>query len=357
MELDNIHYSFKAIDGYDKAFNFVISAREDGKSTSFITRKIYPAWKKGKPTIVLKRMIANITDDYIMSFEGILRKFGINITLSYKLGEIKEGIVSVYAQEEAMKEKRLFLKVIALNVRTDQLKSLFIADPAFMFLDELILQPHSKQDKYIEKEAWKVMELYNTYRRENPRLKFYGCGNPYSLYNPYFVFLGIDPSTLKHGTIQSGAIWAVENHALHPELVAKLKRENPLYNEANGDAFQQYSKYALKGEAVGDASIKICKQRPDGFSLVCCFRYEGSYIGVYKGVAEDFSYWAGQIKDEGKRRKVLAFSFNDLVDGSSLLSWHDKLEFIALRKAIANRNIAFDGVESNYEIEEIYKHL
>lgn len=355
MKLDNIHYSFKSIDGYDKPFNFVISAREDGKTTMFDVQKIYKAWKKGQPTIVLKRMITNITDDYIMSFEGILRKFGINITLSYKLGEIKEGIVSVYAHE-GEEEKSLFLKVIALNVRTDQLKSLFIKNPAYMLLDELILQPHSKQDKYIDREAWKVCELYNTYRRENPRLKFYGLGNPYSLYNPYFVFFGIDPATLKHGTIQSGEIWAVDNHALHPDLVAKLKRENPLYNEANGDAFQEYSKYALKGEAVGDSAIKICKQRPEGYALTCCFRYEGSYIGVYKGNGE-FSYWAGQIKDEGTRRKVFAFSFNDLVDGSSLISFHDRVEFASLRKAIANRNIAFDGVQSNYEIEEIYKHL
>lgn len=356
MEFDNIHYSFTTLDGHNKPFNFVISPREDGKTTSFI-RKSWKAFLNGYTTIILKRMIANITDDYIRGIEGILRKFGFDVTLSFKLGEIKEGVVSVYAQTPDMDKKRLYLKIIALNVRTDQLKSLFIENPAYMFLDELILQPHSKQDKYLEREAWKMCELYNTYRRENIKLKFYACGNPYSMYNPYFVFFGIDPATLKYGTITTGEIWAVERHALHPDLVAKLKKENPLYNERNGDAFDSYTKYALNGEAVGDSSIKICKQRPEGFKLFTCFRYEGSYIGVYKGEHDNFTYWAGQIKDEGTRREVFAFSFNDLVEGSALFSIADKIKFAQLRMAIANRNIAFDGVESNYQIQEVYKHL
>lgn len=359
MKLDNIHYSFKSIDGYNKPFNFVVSARWDGKTTAFTMQKMYPAWKKGRPTIVLKRNIADISDNYIMSFEGILQKYEKDVHLSYKIGELKEGIVDVYAYE-GEGEKTLMMKVIALNKRTDQLKGLFIKNPAYMFLDELILQPHSKMDKYLDREAWKVEELFNTYIREseNLSLKFYACGNPYSLYNPYFVHFGIDALKLKHGTIQSGSLWVVDNHALHPELKAYLKANNPLYKESEeGGAFSDYIKYALNGEAIADANIKICRKCPEGFKLLYCFRYENAYIGIYYGKHDDFSYWAGQIKDEGTRRKIFAFSFNELVEGSSLLSFNDRVQFASLRKAVANRNIAFDSVESNYEIEEIYKHL
>lgn len=357
MVLDKIHYNFTSIDGCDKPFNFIISARDDGKTTSFVMQKSYPAWKKrGQTTIVLKRLITDITEEAIESYKKILNKFGIPMKLRYSKKELESGVVNVFARE-GDGEESLWLKFIAINKRTDNLKGLFIENPAYMFLDELILQPHSKQDKYVWKEAWKVNELYNTYSRENRRLKFYACGNPYTLYNPYFVQFGIDPAKLKLGSIQTGAIWAVERHKLHPDLVAFLKANNPLYDENAGDAFANYAKYALEGLAVGDSAVKICKKRPENFRLMCCFRYEDAFIGVYHGKHENMDYWAGQIKDEGTRRKVFAFSFKDLLDGSCLLSIADKILFTDLRMAIANRRIAFDGVESNYEMEEIYKHL
>jgi hypothetical protein len=40
MKLDNLHYSFTKIDGYNKPFNFIISEREAGKSTA-LWLKIY----------------------------------------------------------------------------------------------------------------------------------------------------------------------------------------------------------------------------------------------------------------------------------------------------------------------------
>ena len=33
MKLDNLHYNFTKIDGFNKPFNFVIGERGDGKST------------------------------------------------------------------------------------------------------------------------------------------------------------------------------------------------------------------------------------------------------------------------------------------------------------------------------------
>ena len=81
MELDNLHYSFRAIDGHDKPYNFVISAREPGKSTMFMLTKHYFAWKKDfAPLLYLVRNIVEITEGLITTIQDvIINKFTVVI--------------------------------------------------------------------------------------------------------------------------------------------------------------------------------------------------------------------------------------------------------------------------------------
>ena len=63
VKLDNIHYSFRGIDGYNKPFNFIVSPRELGKTTMMWNIKIYRKWKVNKkPWIYLVRQVVEITD-------------------------------------------------------------------------------------------------------------------------------------------------------------------------------------------------------------------------------------------------------------------------------------------------------
>ena len=53
---DNLHYSFREIDGYNKDIEIVISSRELGKTTQTWLDKIYLPWKKDKlPWIHMSR--------------------------------------------------------------------------------------------------------------------------------------------------------------------------------------------------------------------------------------------------------------------------------------------------------------
>ena len=55
-ELDNLHYDFREIDGYNKPFNIVISPREPGKTTMAWNQKVYRPWQKThKPWLYLVR--------------------------------------------------------------------------------------------------------------------------------------------------------------------------------------------------------------------------------------------------------------------------------------------------------------
>ena len=46
MKLDDLHYTTRKIDGYNKPFNFIISAREAGKSTYITLKKVYEQFEK-----------------------------------------------------------------------------------------------------------------------------------------------------------------------------------------------------------------------------------------------------------------------------------------------------------------------
>ena len=74
QSFDNIHYSSRNIDGHNKPFNLIVSAREAGKSTWMI-QKIWNAFKKHYPTIVLRRQIVDITELYVDSLQAIINKF------------------------------------------------------------------------------------------------------------------------------------------------------------------------------------------------------------------------------------------------------------------------------------------
>ena len=77
IQLDNLHYDYREIDGYNKAFNFVVSPREPGKTSMMWLKKIYLPWKRDKrPWIYLVRQSVEITSALIDSIaDTIINKF------------------------------------------------------------------------------------------------------------------------------------------------------------------------------------------------------------------------------------------------------------------------------------------
>lgn len=79
-------------------WNFVIGERESGKSVDSWFH-VYDAFtKRGQPSIVLRRRIADITSVYIDDIETLLNKFldpSEQIQLVYIKGDIKQGILDV----------------------------------------------------------------------------------------------------------------------------------------------------------------------------------------------------------------------------------------------------------------------
>ena len=107
---DNLHYSFRPIDGYNKAFNIVISPREPGKTTSMWMDKIYLPWKKNhKPWIYLVRQAVEIDDALIESiFSTNMNKFtDDNLQPIYKASSFSDGIVDIFLEVKHLEKKEV----------------------------------------------------------------------------------------------------------------------------------------------------------------------------------------------------------------------------------------------------------
>lgn len=131
MKLDNLHYSYRSIDGYHKPFNYIVSQREPGKSTGFWLKAYKAFCKNGYTTLALRRMLADISDEYIRSVEEIINKFtDDNITLTF--ASATKGITTVYIGDKP------FFAVVALSNPLSRIKSLVLRHIKFIVFDEFI---------------------------------------------------------------------------------------------------------------------------------------------------------------------------------------------------------------------------
>jgi len=273
MKKDRLHFNFRRVDSYDKCFNFVISEREAGKSVAVLTKAYKAFIKKHRTTIIIRRLIADITETYINDVGKVINKFlpeEKQITLDFKKGNIKEGVVDVFVEDKH------FLRLIALSNPMSRIKSTMIKNPAMIIFDEFICNNRAGE-KYIDQEAFKFKEIYNTYQREchGYILKCYFVGNPYSLYNPYFSDLDVDTLQLKPGAFIVGKNYIISCYQIKPELKAAILKRNPLYQFD-----EAYKRYAFDGLAVNDSQFILDPRRPEKFNLRYIFRINNRYLQI-----------------------------------------------------------------------------
>ena len=353
IELDNLHYDYREIDGYNKPFNFVCSPREPGKTSMMWLKKIYFGWKQDhRPWIYIVRKSVEITCALIDSIaDTILNKFtDDNITLSYKMGSFKDGITDIYINTP--EEKILFFRIVSLNIDLRRIKLAVLKNIKNTFMDEYIIDPRT-QEKYIPMEAYKLKEAYTTWRRENPNLKMYFVGNPYSLFNPLFVEWNVDTTRCKRGTFYVGDVFVIHFAELSEGLREKLLRDNPLYKFD-----EEYTEYALYGVPINDKNIRL-GHFPKNYYLQFIFRCHGHYIGLYRNSKyEDFDkYFVRETSEFSQNREVYVFEFSELVEKSIVLSMDERIKLQKFKEAFRKRAIVFEDINCYYFIEEVYKNL
>lgn len=350
---DDLHFGAQEIDGYNKDYNLVVCEREAGKST-LMWKKIYNAFKKdGCPSIVIKRLICDITEQYIEDTINLLEKFtGMRLPLQYCKQDIKQG------QMDVRLNGKIFVRLIGLSAPLSRLKSMMIPNVRYMMTDEFICNMRIGE-KYLTDEPMRFKELYTTYNRESWKhdeglnIKAYWFGNPYSLYNPYFSWLNVPTNQLWPGAMVIGSNYAVHCYQIKPELKEYIMAHNPLYQFDEG-----YKKYAFDGRAVQDENIRIMETQPLYFSLAYCFKLNDKILGVFRGYhkEEDLFYWVKMMdeKDISKRRDIVCYDFGQLAN-RCVLGERGKKNYQSLKACIRNRQISYQTVEASWMMEEIYQ--
>lgn len=351
LELDNLHYSFREIDGYNKPFNFVLSARELGKTSRFWYLKVYREWLKDKkPWIYMVRTSVEISDALLLSIaDTILNKFtDDNVSLEYNKGTFKDGIVDVKIKGE------IFFRVVSLSIPLRRIKLAVLANLKGAFIDEYIINPKN-QERYQPNEAFKIKEAYTTWRREcKGVLKMYFLANPYSLYNPLFLDWGVDVNKLKKGEFYVG-----DNYVIHWAIMSKELREhllevNPLYQFD-----EDYKGYALEGGAMNDKHIRL-GVLPEGYQLRFVFKITEYIIGVYYNTnynGDGDKYFVRMVDAVSAKRVIYCYDFTDMIDRCQIMSVEDRLKMSSFKDAIRKRAVVFEDINVYYLIEEVYKIL
>lgn len=346
---DDLHYSFRAVDGFQKAFVFVMSCREPGKTTS-MWRKIYEGWKRDKrPWIVLTRTSVEISEAFLTSIQDSqINKFHDDqIQFKYNKGTFKDGIVDVKIGDE------IFFRIVSLSIPLRRIKLAVLRNVKAAFMDEYIIDPRTGE-KYITEEAFKIQEAYTTWRRECDGLfKMYFCGNQYSLFNPLFVAWNVDTGKLRKDDFYVGQHFVIHWAVINPKLREKLLQENPLYQFD-----EDYTSYALEGLPINDRNIPLGDQ-PEGFYLRFIFTIGGKKISIFQSGTPGGSpaFYCEFSKNVSSERLVYCFDLADIIKGTQLISVDAKIRLARFKDCITRGEVIFSEIPVYYLILEAWKQL
>ena len=352
-ELDKLHYDFREIDGYNKPINFIVSEREAGKTTMAWVQKIYRPWMKNhKPWLYLVRNQNEITDDLIDGIEMVINKFNDEIKILYSRQNLESPICDLFIEVNG--QKTLFVRILALSTKLRKIKLSLIPNIAGVFMDEYIIDPNSGE-KYLKGEEMKIKEIYTTYRRESDGiLKMYFLGNPYSMFNPIFLWLGVDTRKLRPNVILTGDQWIVQCYQTKPELKEQILKNNPLY-----EFDESYKMYAFDGLAVNDMHIRL-GAFPPHYQLKFVVRMNNTNIGIFKNdffVDKEDKYYCKQVSAFSNDRKIFIFDFTDVVNKSVMVGLEERRRLENFRNAFRKRQVVFSNINIYYLVEEIYYNL
>lgn len=367
--LDHLHFTWDRAFSYNKTWNFAVGERESGKSVNSWIKLYNAFYFLHRPSIVLRRRIADMTSAYIDDIATLLNKFlapDKRIQLLYLKGDVSSGIADIHvgkAEETytyaSIKSLPILFRIIGLSAPMNRIKSMLLSNVRYMFIDEMIANVRGGESYLTGDEHFLIQEIYTTYNREaETPIRIIGAGNPYSVYCPLFSGLGVDSSKLKPGAFVVGPNYVIDCFQTPPELKAMILRNNPLY-----EFDDSYRRYAFGGESINDQNIRIQKTEPSGFKLRWVFKLGTDFLTVHWGKAkkkdkEPFTFWvckhgSSWLKQVSKRRKMVVFNYADLVEGAYKWSPSDGRTFGILKEAMNKRQVTYNCVDASYMLEDV----
>lgn len=340
-----IYLNLREISGYNRPVNCILSARSCGKTT-LIWNQL--ALKKGGVMVYLVRDVNEINTLLETKVRETINKFSharVRVSLKKKpsdfYGTIEiNGVVKVW--------------VFSLKVNTDKLKGIMIGKVNYLVLDEFIVNER-QGNKYIKAEGFRFKEIWSTLSRENPSMKAFLFGNPYSAYNPIFSEFGVDTHKIKIGKIYANDLVAVQYFEPSKALIEKIKGENKLLTDSADD---RYSQFALYGKQINDENIAVSGIMPQKYALKIAFKVDGELLGVYRASEpfQEYRYYVAFLKAKTSK-EVIVLDRADLAKGEVLYSSSMRSKLSNVEVAYNHHQILFSSIEADHAFERIYELL
>ena len=344
LKLDDTHCDFSAIDGLEKPMNCVIAGRHDGKTTTFLMKKAWPNFRKGKMTMLLFRQVNAVNEYTIRYYETLMNPF-MDKPLNLRLCKGENGVAV------ALHDRKPLFACVPLAMKTQSLKQTLFERCPLMVFDEYEIDPR-KGEKYLPHEYDAFETLFGTMSKLNPDLRFYALTNPYSAYNPLFVRWGVNTKSLRVDSMQKGDRWAVWFKSLNPRLVEMLKEKDPLFDERS-----EYGRWAYGGSFANDRNNHVAEMR-GSYRLCQRFVFEGQRYAAYESTDffEDVpSFYFRKDRDKGARRSAYAFDFSDMVANTVLCTRDDRNLLTRIKRAMKVQDYSCDSIETENAFQSIYE--
>lgn len=370
QNLDGLHLDYSEIDGYQKRFNLITSPREPGKSTGVIRKAYKYNFMFDWTTLFLVRYGADVDEGYAYDIEETINTFSpckVKITQKrQKSGAIDLYIAELGEDENGKEEEftqRLFGRILPMNIPSSRFKRAKIPHLKFIVMDEFVCDM-IKNEKYLSAECQRFNDIFTTYRRSQVKdgvgVVVYLLGNCYQTWSPYLDWAHFDSRKIRPGIVMKTENHLFKHAKIKPELKEKILRENPLY-----EFDEDYKDFGLEGEAVNDKNIALLPHQPTGARLEYVFKMEGKYFGYFKIPAYavensklDFRYYCSKLKwNKEYKRVAFCFDFDNLENNSAILLSNQRKTLTYLARCIANGQVGFDRVESEYATEQIFPKI
>lgn len=255
--------------------NFAISGLGSGKTTKAKKMVLDNYRYKREKFVWILRRVKDVDNVFKLSFMNQFEEYGYYV---------KDGIL--WSKEGSMRPSGIegedivgyfYAMADANGFRRFQLDGI-----SWMIYDEFLINPYERYSKYLPGEMTNIQVMWDKVSRNNNfKTKILFLGNPYSLSNPYFLQLGIDP-----GKVRDNKNKIYKPHpdiAIHyfdtPKQVLMQREDNPIGRIARLNP--DYYKMAHGSSEMKETDLKISKVIPQGFRLTARLKVSGKELYIY----------------------------------------------------------------------------
>lgn len=266
------YWNLSHVLSYQRHFNFINSARKNGKTYTYQCYIIKRAIEKGE------QFFYHVRTDKQMQMGVFEKAFEKVIKEQFPEHIIKFDKDACHLCDEDGKFVRTIGFCRSLG-GTAKMKIESFPNVKWGMFDEYMLLPKQFRE-YVT--GWNepnlLLNQYDTIDRAENRYILFCFGNNTAFYNPYHLHPAFNIPECKEGEI-----WTSPN-----VLFQRAKMSDELKKEIEGSTFggmvrgTTYGDYAIQGEYIGDEPDFIAP-RPNRAIFNFCIRYEDELYGVWQG--------------------------------------------------------------------------